>query len=87
MTKKHFIRAAEIVQGYLVGGYSPIEYYNVEIEQHGNGNVCSRRVRAVWMAEAFIDLFSAYNDRFDRYRFLVACGLAEAPTKPKRGKA
>ena len=76
MTKKHFIRAAEIVQGYLVGGYSPIEYSNVEIKQ-----------QRLLMAEAFIELFSAYNDRFDFQRFLVACGLAEAPAKPKRGKA
>lgn len=51
MTKKHFIRAAEIVTDI------------------------SDRDIALIVASRFIQLFSAYNDRFDRQRFLTACGL------------
>ena len=54
MTKKHFIRAAEIVAARCV--YSSDE--------------------ARVIAEAFMLLFSESNSRFDRRRFLAACGLA-----------
>ena len=70
MTKKHFIRAAEIVNGLLVS------------TEAAHAHQVARQV-----ADAYIELFSAYNDRFDRQRFLVACGLAIAPVKTKRGKA
>ena len=53
MTKKHFIRAAEIVAGYY------------------------DRSQALLVAGAYIELFRAYNDRFDTDRFLTACGLKE----------
>src|ERR1035437_6304360 len=41
--------------------------------------------RAVQTAEAFLQLFKEYNPRFDQQRFLVACGLVDAPpVKTKR---
>lgn len=66
MTKRHFIRAADIVDN--------LRKYNTP---------CDASV----VATAFIELFSAYNDRFDTQRFLVACGLVEPAPKVKRGKA
>lgn len=85
MTKKHFIRAAELVKSIRNGiQYGPT---TIETSSERQGTIDANFVRASWTAEAFIDLFSAYNDRFDRQRFLVACGLVEAPAKPKRGKA
>lgn len=57
MTKRHFIRAAEIV---------------ADIED---------RKLALQVASYYIQLFRAYNDRFDTDRFLTACGLIEKGTK------
>ena len=60
MTRRHFIRAAEIVKAMVDAD-----------------NINSKSAHLV--ADAFIDLFSAYNDRFDTDRFLIACGLQEKP--------
>ena len=65
MTKKHFIRAAELVKSRVDAG-------------HIDGPAV--------IADAFVELFSAYNDRFDRDRFLVACGLQEPAPKQKRAR-
>jgi hypothetical protein len=37
------------------------------------------------VASKFIELFRASNDRFDEQRFLVACGLVDAPAKRIKG--
>jgi hypothetical protein len=58
MTRKHFIRAAEIVR-------TLVEVHNIN------------SFAAPLIADAFIELFRAYNDRFDADRFLQACGLVE----------
>lgn len=39
--------------------------------------------RAVQTAEAFCILFANANPRFDTNRFLIACGLVDAPVKAK----
>ena len=38
-------------------------------------------VERAGLAEAFILLFRAYNDRFDTTRFLKACGLSNEGVK------
>jgi hypothetical protein len=43
--------------------------------------------RAVQTAEAFIVLFTEWNSRFDRDRFLIACGLVDAPVKTRVRRA
>jgi hypothetical protein len=59
LTKKHFIRAAEIVRSL-------------------------RPESAPIVANSFVRLFEEFNPRFDHQRFLIACGLIDAPVKPKR---
>lgn len=81
MTKQHFIRAAEIVREILEGLWTN----DAPVWASGIRHVdIQKYTRAVLTAEAFITLFRAYNDRFDEQRFLVACGLVDAPAKPKR---
>lgn len=65
-------RAAELVRAILNGEYS---YGRV---------LASKQEHAVLVSNAFIVLFTAFNDRFDRTRFLQACGLVEATSKRKR---
>lgn len=87
MTKQHFIRAAEIVRAINDGDWTHEapdwanfnDYYPAAIMEH--------YTRAVQTAEVFIMLFSEHNPRFDYQRFLVACGLAVAPAKVKKGRA
>jgi len=57
MTRKHFVRAAEIVRSY-------VESADFEITRH-----------ARYIADAYVNLFSEFNPRFDTQRFLTACGL------------
>ncbi len=93
MTKMHFTRAAEMVKA-IVDGHWTSELPRFAQDWHGGdiievesaivGNLSPEYVRAVWTAEAFIILFRGYNPRFDEQKFLVACGLAEAPKKGKR---
>lgn len=42
-----------------------------------------RYTRAVWTAEAYIQLFAPLNARFDRAIFLYACGLGPKPTRKR----
>lgn len=84
ITKRHFQQAADIVRAILDHEWTSelpdwAEYQNREpftfLGDEGepwNPDY----LRAVWTAEAFILLFSRNNDRFDRGRFLRACGLA-----------
>ena len=80
VTKKVFIRAAEIVKSIRDGHWTnepPAWADNLVIMSHSY-------TRAVQTAEAFLMLFKEYNPRFDEQRFLVACGLVNAPPKVKR---
>jgi hypothetical protein len=61
MTKKHFTRAAAIVTAL-----------RTKYDAGSNG-----ANPAPVVAAAFITLFVEYNPRFDRARFLAACGLVE----------
>ena len=95
MTKKHFIHAAKQVKGILDGftgrQYLPTSSANhhrpIECSTETAGNLNAHYVRACWLAESYLELFSAYTDRFDRQRFLIACGLAELPPKPYRSRS
>ena len=74
MTKKVFIRAAEMVKGILEGYWTS----NLPVWAHADQNNVHdtyHRTRAVQTAEAFLQLFKEYNPRFDERRFLSACGL------------
>jgi hypothetical protein len=98
MTKQHFIRAAEQVKAILDGhwttdlpdwalqhdwmAFTPLG--RIEVDTENGGNVDVNVLRAIWTAEAYILLFQAYNPRFDVQRFLVACGLVDAPVKKGR---
>ena len=55
MTRKNYVRAAEILSGLNANGF----------EVSGYEELCN----------AFADMFAADNSRFDRERFLTACGL------------
>ena len=84
MTKQHFIRAAEIVNNIRQGHWtddSPA-WANPKL----TGSPIPMYWRAVQTAEAFIALFSEWNPRFNTQRFLVACGLVDAPVKARKGK-
>ena len=93
MTKKHFIRAAEIVKAILNGHWSH-QPPTWAIQYRGDYDVTSPTqrlfvgrdyLRAVQTAEAFIVLARQFNPRFDTHRFLVACGLVEQPTTARKG--
>ena len=47
-------------------------------------NTPTQNAIAAIVAEKFCNLFKEYNPRFDQQRFLVACGLVDAPPKVKR---
>jgi hypothetical protein len=90
ITKRVFIAAAnqvlQIVQGHWTdeppawadASRVPVPYMA--------GSEDRDYTRAVQTAEAYIILFRAFNSRFDEKRFLIACGLADAPAKPKRAR-
>ena len=85
MTKQHFIRAAELIKAINDGKWtndappwSPIGAFNdYEIDTPRYDHV-----RAIQTAEVFMRLFTEHNPRFNRTRFLDACGLGPklAPT-------
>ncbi len=85
MTKRHFIRAAEIVNAICEGHWTsePPSWADRHAEDY---SALGDYGRAVQTAEAFIVLALEFNPRFDTNRFLIACGLADAPVKAKRGK-
>ncbi len=76
MTRVHFSAAASIVRSILNG-----EWTNDAPDWCDGrlfpGETPSPYVRAVQTAEAFLALAASTNPRFDRDRFLVACGLKE----------
>ncbi len=82
MTKKHFENAAVNVNAIRKG------YWTSEAPRWANAELMARipddYTRAVQTAEAYIMLFKQFNPRFDQDKFLVACGLAEAPAKRRR---
>jgi hypothetical protein len=85
MTKKHFVRAAEMVKAIRDGGWTheapewaPTPYgHDLEVSTEDMGNLLVDYVRAVQTAEAFILLFREFNPRFNQQTFLRACGLVE----------
>lgn len=83
MTKKHFIRAAEIVRSIHSGHWSRDlpGYSTYEVERLGRSTHVTDFERATLTAEVFIILAQEFNPRFDTQRFLVACELVE-PAKP-----
>lgn len=102
MQKRHFGQAAKMVKAILDGEWTsdlpawalfplkdPLDrgfnIVNIEIDSD-YGNVPSNFVRAVWTAEAFVILFRQWNPLFDETRFLIACGLVDAPAKRKRAR-
>lgn len=87
MTKKHFERAAEMVKSIRDGNWTnePPSWADGDRAYTPRHNDLAYR-RAVQTAEAFLQLFNEYNPRFDEQRFLVACGLVEAPVKVKRSR-
>lgn len=81
MQKRHFERMAAIVLSILQGEWTNERpsWAPCDIDE------TTAVTRAVQTAEAFIMLASEDNPRFDRTRFLIACGLADKPVKaPKR---
>ena len=81
VTKKHFIRAAEIVQSIRSGFWTnePPDWADSEAIRP-----ISSYQRAVQTAEAFIVLAREFNPRFDAQRFLIACGLVDKPSKHRQ---
>jgi len=82
----HFVRAAEIVRAIRDGHWTnelPLWGRN----RSGVSPAITGHERAVYTAEAFIVLATGFNPRFDTQRFLIACGLVDAPVKPSKRKA
>ncbi len=74
MTKKHFERAAKMVYTILHGGWSS------DMPDWANSDPAlwagtTNYTRAVQTAEAMMLLFCQFNPKFDKARFLKACGL------------
>jgi hypothetical protein len=76
MTKQHFIAAAKQVRAMLESD-APGPFF--EISTADGGNLDVRYACAMLVAGAYADLFGCYNDRFDRERFYVACGITTDP--------
>ncbi len=85
MTKRHFVRAAKLVNSIRTGEWTHDAPDWVEDTPDDDdeplydaawGDIESiDYTRAVQTAEAFILLFREFNPRFDRDEFLRACGL------------
>lgn len=75
MTKKHFIAAALIVRSILAGNWTNDLPSWASPMLYGGDEVGSARIRAIQTAEAFICLAITTSPRFNRQRFLAACGL------------
>lgn len=79
ITKGSFIQAASMVRDVLQGGWTsaPPPWADKTRYMEGSGLFAQSEcyTRAVQMAEIFILLFTHANPRFDRDRFLDACGL------------
>ena len=81
MTRKHFIRAAEMIRSIHAGHWSKElpGYSTHEMRKLGRSTHVTAFERATLTAEAFITLAQEFNPRFDTYRFLIACGLVDKP--------
>ena len=86
MTRQDFQQAADIVRAILHGQWTHefpdwadrrVSNHDIIEVSNGLGNISVHYTRAVWTAEAFIYLFQWSNPRFDRERFLCACGLTQ----------
>ena len=78
MTKKHFIEAAHIVDHIRCGKHWTNEApYWADDACMRDTSDNMRYARAVWTAEAFICLCTAFSPRFDVQRFLKASGLIQ----------
>ena len=88
MTKRYFIRAAEIVNAIREGHWTDdLPPWADDSRDRGVFSIAATSyIRAVQTAEAFIVLATEFNPRFDTNRFLIACGLVDAPVKATRGK-
>ena len=84
MTKRHFEAAAALVANIKAGHWtnefprwagSQAQGRDIEVSAEDSGNLDVNYTRAVWTAEAFEIFFAADNPRFDRQRFLNACGF------------
>lgn len=90
ITKGTFIQAAAMVGSVLRGGWTPAppDWADRSRYMEGSLGLFAKNeyyTRAVQMAEIFILLFTHANPRFDRDRFLDACGLL-TPEAPENGK-
>lgn len=82
MTRQHFEQMAAIVRSILNGEWTneapawckDVRYGRI---MYAPDEEDATYTRAVQTAEAFIHLASSVNPRFDRARFLRACGLVE----------
>lgn len=89
ITKRQFIRAAEMVKAIREGAWtheapSWVEHGDVYDGNPSFDHATVDYTRAVQTAEALILLFSENNPRFDRARFLHACGLGPKPVSKRR---
>lgn len=85
MHRKHFETAAALVRSIASGGWTfdTPAWAGPTLQPTGQLRLAGwpltdadlNYTRAVWTAEAFILLFSPFNPRFNRDKFLVACGL------------
>lgn len=91
MTKKHFEAMASIIAGIRNGLWTnelPCWADSTKVLSHGpDFEIEDNYTRAVQAAEAFIMLASQENPRFDRTRFLNACGLLDHKPQRKGGKS
>lgn len=84
LTRKHFQSAANDIRAIRDGHWANdlpawadafLRGQPFEVTTKDGGNVNADYIRAVWTAEVFIRVFGSDNPRFDRARFLHACGL------------
>lgn len=82
LQKRHFVQAAELVSAILnhewtseLPDWADRDTADILALDTITDRNQADYLRAVWTAEAFILLFTRDNDRFDRARFLRACGL------------
>ncbi len=71
MTKKDYEKFARVIEGMSIVG-EPIIY-----SQQKDAYLAGARQQAKFIAEEMCSIFAADNPRFDRNRFLKACGIEE----------
>lgn len=70
MTKKHFEAFAAIIREDVTGGV-----FNEHNRKHHADVLVQLRQNAQYAADVIANVASADNPRFDRARFMRACGL------------